>query len=228
MGTPNFTTTVAIDSHVIAEFPRNGETLGELLNRLCVFHPDIRALNTSSDNSLPWIVGQICSASQTGKDLPLLKLWDIFEGDRLHDAALQLSKLLKEIECNPEIVLQATKEKYEPLSQISFAGTNEWHPFTKVYPDDVRVLDGWAYFYTHSQVRDACGGAPIFTGTLNGVEQINTGDINQHDFWTDGEMLDRVFCFFKSQLALLMYAIDTKRSVLYVQFGGIGHEHLDA
>lgn len=119
----------------------------------------------------------------------------------VQQAAFQIEALLGEMAGNPALVVEATKEPYQPTLTIHAEGF-EPLPAEMVYPSDSIIKDGWVYNYSEEQVQRL-------------LEQSCASQTPCPQDDDDGESLAFVFNFLKSHLALLRFAAESGRFVVY-------------
>lgn len=155
----------------------------------------------SRNGCLLWRLGEICKQTQTGKSLYLLDDAHLLRADAISQAARQIEALLAEIDATPGLVVEATREAYEPTLVLHVEGFHP-QPAERVYGSDVVIRDGWVYAYTEAQVRAFVSAA--------GASRTPCPESDD-----DGESLEYVFSFLKSHLALLGIAAAGGMVVVY-------------
>ena len=135
--------------------------------------------------------------------LYLLQDFIKLKGRAIVGALLYLEKLIDNIEKNPRKVLEATKTPYTPYLTIHTEG---FEPLSAqmVYPSDIVVENGYAYHYTTDEVQRL-----IRSATASESPCPETDD--------DGESLEYVFNFFKSQHHLLGVALKLDYVVVHAE-----------
>jgi hypothetical protein len=155
----------------------------------------------SRNGCLLWRLGCICKQASNGKNLYLLEDTCLLQHEAIKHSATQLEALINEIELNPALVVEATKEPYQPTITLHTEGF-EPLPAQLVYPSDAIIKDGWVYNYTEEQVR--C----LLAQSCASQTPCPEGD-------DDGESLSYVFNFLKSHLSLLCFAAQSGKVVVY-------------
>lgn len=155
----------------------------------------------SRNGCLLWRLGCLCKQASNGKNLYLLEDACLIQHEAMKHSTLQIEALINEVELNPALVVEATKEPYQPTMTLHAEGC-EPLPAQLVYPADAIIKDGWVYNYTEEQVRrfldQSCGSQ---TPCPEGDD--------------DGESLLYVFNFLKSHLSLLRLAAQSRKVVVY-------------
>jgi hypothetical protein len=155
----------------------------------------------SRNGCLLWRLGCLCELAMNGKSLYLLEDAHLLRGEELHHSASQLEALINEMELNPGLVVEATKEPYQPIMTLYVDGF-EPRPTKLVYGDDVLIKDGWVYNYTAEQVLGFLGSSCASQTPCPAADD-------------DGESLLYVFNFLKSHLSLLRLAEQSGKVVVY-------------
>lgn len=155
----------------------------------------------SRNGCVLWRLGRICEQARHGKNLYLLEDACLLQHAAVQQAALQIEALIDEMAGNPALVVEATKDPYQPTLTIHAEGF-EPLPAEMVYPSDAIIKDGWVYNHTQEQV-------------LRLLEQSGASQTPCPDGDDDGESLAFVFNFLKSHLALLRLAAGSGRFVVY-------------
>ena len=155
----------------------------------------------SRNGCLLWRLGCICKQSSKGKNLYLLEDACLIQHEAMKHSALQIEDLINQIELNPALVVEATKDPYQPNMTLNAEG---FEPLSAqlVYPSDAIIKDGWIYNYTEEQVR--C----FLDQSCASQTPCPEGD-------DDGESLSYVFNFLKSHLSLLRLATQSGKAVVY-------------
>lgn len=155
----------------------------------------------SRNGCVLWRLGRICEQARHGKNLYLLENACLLQHAAVQQAAFQIEALLGEMAGNPALVVQATKEPYQPTLTIHAEG---FEPLLAemVYPSDSIIKDGWVYNYSEEQVQRL-------------LEQSCASQTPCPQDDDDGESLAFVFNFLKSHLALLRFAAESGRFVVY-------------
>ncbi len=146
-------------------------------------------------------LGGICAHASNGRDLYLLEAVCLIHHEAIRQSAAQIEALIDEIALNPALVVEATKEPYQPNITLHTKGF-EPLPAQLVYPSDAIIKDGWVYNYTEEQVR-------CF------LEQSCASQTPCPEDDDDGESLSYVFNFLKSHLSLLRLAAQSGKVVVY-------------
>jgi hypothetical protein len=144
---------------------------------------------------------QICKQASNGGNLYLLEDACLLQQNAIKGAALQLEALINEIALNPALVVEATKEPYQPNITLHTKGF-EPQPAVLVYPADAIIEDGWIYNHSEEQVRRL-------------MEHASASRTPCPDGDDDGESLPYVFNFLKSHLSLLRFAAQSGQIVVY-------------
>ncbi len=119
----------------------------------------------------------------------------------MEHSATQLEALINEIESNPALVVEATKDPYQPTLTLHAEGF-EPLPAQLVYPSDAIIKDGWVYNHTEEQVQRL-------------LSQSCASQTPCPDDDDDGESLSFVFNFLRSHLSLLRFAAQAGKVVVY-------------
>lgn len=143
----------------------------------------------------------ICKQASNGKNLYLLEDACLIQHDAIKRSAFQIEALIDEIVLNPVLVVESTKEPYQPSITLHAKGF-EPLPAQLVYPSDAIIKDGWVYNYTEEQVRR------FLDQSCASQTPCPEGD-------DDGESLLYVFNFLKSHLSLLRFAAQSGEVVVY-------------
>jgi hypothetical protein len=146
-------------------------------------------------------LGRICEQATNGENLYLLTEACLLKHEAIERAAKQLEALLNEIEVNPALVVEATKDPHQPSTTLLAEGF-EPLPAQYVYPSDAIIKDGWVYYHSEEQVRHL-------------LEQAGASKTPCPDGDDDGESLAYVFSFLKSHLSLLRFAAQSGQAVAY-------------
>jgi hypothetical protein len=132
---------------------------------------------------------------QSGRtsDLYLSKVYVVLRGEEIQIALATLTTFWQEIESQPGIVLEATKSRHTPRTTIYAKG---FEPLDAevMYPSDAVIKDGYVYFYREEEV------VAWMNAAIASHQPQPDGD-------DDGETLQYVFNFLKSQLELLQMAL---------------------
>ena len=144
---------------------------------------------------------QICKQASNGGNLYLLEDACLLQQNAIKHSAAQLEALVNEIALNPALVVEATKEPYQPNLTLHAKGF-EPQPAVLVYPTDAINKDGWIYNHTEEQARRF-------------IEQSSASQTPCPDGDDDGESLSYVFNFLKSHLTLLRFAAQAGQIVVY-------------
>lgn len=155
----------------------------------------------SRNGCVLWRLGRICEQARHGKNLYLLENTCLLQHAAVQQAALQIEALLGEMAGNPALVVEATKDPYQPTLTIHAEGF-EPLPTEMVYPSDAIIRDGWVYNYSEEQVQRL-------------LDQSYASQTPCPDGDDDGESLAFVFNFLKSHLALLRFAAEAGRCVVF-------------
>ena len=155
----------------------------------------------SRNGCVVWQLDSICKLSHQGKNLYLLKEACLLRVEEVKHAALQIEALLQEIQLNPTLVVEATKEVHQPNLTLLAQGF-EPLPAQLVYPDDAIIKDGWVYNHTEEHV-------------LHLLEESCASQTPCPERDDDGESLAYVFNFLRSHLALLHIAAEAGKVVVY-------------
>ena len=155
----------------------------------------------SRNGCLLWRLDCICKQASNGKSLYLLEEACLLQHEAVTHSALQIESLINEIELTPSLVVEATKEPYQPTMTLHVEGF-EPRPAQLVYASDAIIRDGWVYNHTEEEVRRFLGqSGPSQTPCPEGDD--------------DGESLSYVFNFLKSHLSLLRLAARSGMVVVY-------------
>jgi hypothetical protein len=146
-------------------------------------------------------LGGICAQASHGRNLYLLENAILIQHQAITQSAAQIEALIDEIALNPALVVEATKEPYQPNITLHTKGF-EPLPAQLVYPGDAIIRDGWVYNYTKEQVRRF-------------LEQSCASPTPCPEDDDDGESLLYVFNFLKSHLSLLRLAAQSGKVVVY-------------
>ena len=155
----------------------------------------------SRNGCVLWRLGRICEQARHGKNLYLLEDACLLQHAAVQQAALQIEALIDEMAGNPALVVEATKDPYQPTLTIHAEGF-EPLPAEMVYPSDAIIKDGWVYNHTEEHVKRL-------------LDQSRASQTPCPDGDDDGESLAFVFNFLKSHLALLRFAAESGRCVVY-------------
>ena len=155
----------------------------------------------SRNGCVLWRLGRICEQARQGKHIYLLENACLLQHAAVQQAALQIEALIGEMSRNPALVVEATKDPYQPTLTIHAEGF-EPLPAEMVYPSDAIIKDGWVYNHTEEQV-------------LRLLDQSCASQTPCPEDDDDGESLAFVFNFLKSHLALLRFAAESGRFVVY-------------
>ena len=186
---------------VLTEQAANAIEARELIMRAPESQPFI---HTSSRNGvLLGTLKKISAHAHTGSDLYLLREQAIVSGVEIERQHACIGALLAEIERDPELVLEATKETYEPHGTIDAVGFQPL-PYELIYPPNCTVKDNWVYFYTEERVR------ALLASALTAPDPKPAGD-------DEGESLAYVFGFLKSHAWLLRAALASGHAVIYAE-----------
>jgi hypothetical protein len=146
-------------------------------------------------------LGAICEQASNGSNLYLLEDTCLIQHGAVKQSAAQIEALIDEIALNPALVVEATKEPYQPNITLHTKGF-EPLPAQLVYPSDAIIKDGWVYNYTEEQVRRF-------------LEQSCASQTPCPVDDDDGESLLYVFNFLKSHLSLLRLAAESGKVLVY-------------
>jgi hypothetical protein len=146
-------------------------------------------------------LGRIWKQASNGKNLYLLEDACLLQHEAMKHSVSQIEALINEIELNPALVIEATKDPYQPTITLHAKGF-ELLPAQLVYPSDAIIKDGWVYNYTEEQVRR------FLDQSCASQTPCPEGD-------DDGESLSYVFNFLKSHLSLLRFAAQSGKVVVY-------------
>ena len=136
-------------------------------------------------------------------DLYLLKDQAVLLGAEIEQQHTCINDLLAQIDRDPQLVLEATKEPCAPQGTIHLNGF-EPLPYQLVYSPGCTIKDGWVYFYSEERVRSLLVSAPC------GSDPTPAGD-------DEGETLEYVFGFLKSHASLLQTASESQLAVAYAE-----------
>ena len=94
----------------------------------------------------------ICKQASNGKNLYLFEDACLIQYDAIKHSAFQIETLIDEIMLNPALVVEATKDSYQPNITLH---AKSFEPLLAqlLYPSDAIIKDGWVYNYTEEQVR---------------------------------------------------------------------------
>ena len=186
------------------QLPESVEVRDLLAQRL----PSAPIVHTASRNGrLLHVLQAICGCARIESDLYLLKDQALLQSDALRRQHSILTALLAEIELNPWLVLDATKERYEPTGTLHAEGFQPL-PYQLVYSSNAVVQGDWVYFHTEEEVRS------LLTSARCGVDPVPPGD-------DDGESLEYVFGFLKSHEFLLRAAMEHGSAVAYAEMNPV-------
>jgi hypothetical protein len=146
-------------------------------------------------------LGGICELASNGQNLYLLEDFCLLQHEAMMRFAAQIEALIDEIALTPALVVEATKEPYQPDITLHTKGF-EPLPARLVYPGDAIIKDGWVYNHTAEQVRR------LLDQSRASQSPCPEGD-------DDGESLLYVFNFLKSHLSLLRFAVQSGKVVVY-------------
>lgn len=155
----------------------------------------------SRNGCLLWRLGCICQQASNGNNLYLLEDACLLQHEAIAHSVSQIEALINEIELNPGLVVEATKDPHQPTITLHTEGF-EPLPAQLVYPSDAIIKDGWVYEYTEEQV-------------LRFLDQSCASQTPCPDNDDDGESLIYVFNFLKSHLSLLRLAAQSGKVVVY-------------
>lgn len=155
----------------------------------------------SRNGCLLWQLGRIWEQASNGKNLYLLEDACLLQHEAMKHSVSQIEALINEIELNPALVIEATKDPYQPTITLHAKGF-EPLPAQLVYPSDAIIEDGWVYTYTEEQVRRF-------------LDQSCASQTPCPESDDDGESLSYVFNFLKSHLSLLRFAAQSGKVVVY-------------
>lgn len=142
------------------------------------------------------LLGQIEQVwKQSGRTdaLYLSKIYVVLSDQEIQRWLAAFTDLLTDIEAGPEIVLEATKSRYTPFTTIHAQGF-EPLPAEIVYPSDAVIKDGYIYYYREDEI-------------VGWIKNAVASHLPQPEGDDEGESLQFVFNFLKSQLALLQIAL---------------------
>lgn len=162
---------------------------------------DLHVLALSRRGVLIWELARICEMSTAGQRLYLLQESCLVEGLELMRCIEQLQAFIDEITCNPMLVLEATKEKYQRTTTIHTQGFMPLEAQV-VYGNNAKEKDGFVYVYTEEEV----------TNLMR--ESFASKAPCRSD---DGDELSDVFNFLKAHLALLKSARQEGRVIAYAE-----------
>ena len=146
-------------------------------------------------------LGGICKQASNGGNLYLLEDACLLQHEAVKHSASQIEALIAEMELNPALVVEATKDPHTPTMTLLAEGFKPL-PAQLVYPSDAIIKDGWVYNYTEEQVRR------FLDLSCASQTPCPEGD-------DDGESLSYVFNFLKSHLSLLRHATQSGKLVVY-------------
>ncbi len=155
----------------------------------------------SRNGCLLWRLDNICKQAAHGKNLYLLENIRLLSHESIAHCALQIEALLQEIASNPGLVVEATKEPYQPNMTLLVEGFQP-QPAELIYPRDAVIKDGWVYNHTEEEVRRLL--------ELSCASQTPCPETDD-----DGESLLYVFNFLRSHLSLLRIAAQSGLIVVY-------------
>jgi hypothetical protein len=155
----------------------------------------------SRNGCLLWQLENICKQAAHGKNLYLLENICLLNHEAVVNSALQIEALLQEIELNPRLVVEATKEPHRPNLTLLAEGFQP-QPAELIYSSDALIKDGWVYNHTEEEVRGLLGQSCASQTPCPGNDD-------------DGESLLYVFNFLRSHLSLLRAAIQAGQVVVY-------------
>lgn len=155
----------------------------------------------SRNGCLLWRLDCICKQASNGKNLYLLEDACLLQHEAIEHSASQIEALINEVELNPDLVVEATKDLYQPTITLHTEG---FEPLAAqlVYASDAIIKDGWVYNYTAEQVRRF-------------LVQSSASQTPCPEDDDDGESLLYVFNFLKSHLSLLRFAAQSGQVVVY-------------
>lgn len=143
----------------------------------------------------------ICTYSAVGADLYLLREPSVLSGAEIDSAAESIAALLSIMQNDPGVVLEGTKCRYEPTTELYCDGF-EPLPVEIVYPSTATIKDGYVYLYTQEEVRSL-----LIRASSSEAPRPVTDD--------DGESLEYVFGLLKSHFSLLRFAAESGLAVVY-------------
>lgn len=155
----------------------------------------------SRNGCLLWRLDNICKQASQGKNLYLLENICLLNHESIADCASQIEALLQEIASNPGLVVEATKERYQPNMTLLVEGFQP-QPAELIYPSEAVIKDGWVYNHTEEEVRSL-------------LEQSFASQTPCPETDDDGESLLYVFNFLRSHLSLLRLAAQSGQVVVY-------------
>ncbi|MDD5036544.1 MAG: hypothetical protein PHE55_17505 [Methylococcaceae bacterium] len=139
-----------------------------------------------------------------GSDLYLLGESCLLADEHLRRSYETLEMVLREIENNPGIVCTATRDKYVETTAIHIRCVENSQPLEVacIYPQNVRIKDGWVYYFTEDEVLSLLSNAPV----------AKNPEVPGDD---EGEGLEYSFALLMSHLALLRRAISSGMAVVF-------------
>jgi hypothetical protein len=144
---------------------------------------------------------RIWEQAATGKNRYLLEDACVLQHDAVKHSVSQIEGLIAERESNPTLVVEATKDSYEPVITLHAEGF-EPLPAELVYPSDAVIRDGWVYNYSEEEVRRL-------------LDESRASRTPCPDGDDDGESLAYLFNLLKAHLSLLRIAAESGQVVVY-------------
>ena len=149
----------------------------------------------------------ICGCARVVSNLYLLEDQSLLQGATLLRQHGCVRTLLAEIERNPKLVLEATKEWHSPFGTLHAEGFQPL-PYELVYPRDAEIRGDWVYFHTEDEVRS------LLASAMCGADPKPPTD-------DDGESLEYVFGVLKSHESLLRVAAERGLAVAYAEMNPV-------
>jgi len=163
---------------------------------------DSPMVSTASRNgTLLATLRKIVEAYGWGGDLYLLRAFAKLDSNEIKAAIDSISNLLDQIDQNPALVSEATKIAYNPAVSLL---SKEFEPIQAklAYPSDAAIKEGFYYAHPPENVKELLHKATATEDPMPAEDP-------------EGEGLEYVFGFLKSQLWLLQVADASKLMLLY-------------
>jgi hypothetical protein len=199
----------------VASLPRTGP---EIIAAVCdIDQEDPRScvVSMSRSDALHCLLRTIAAAMDVdARSMYLLKDWCLIQPAEVQSAATQLEEFIDRIQNSPAYVLEATKARFKPETELFMVSDGARHSIGSakvIYPENALIRNGWYYCYTEPDVDSALARSPSSCNRLP-----------END--PDGEGIEYAFSFVKSHIALLNTARERMDGVLYAQLNAPGLE----
>ena len=205
MSTNHYTLAAAVPLAEVTPEPASNAAVEAILYALCK-DEDRYVLSNSRGGAIHGVLGAIADAAFGARSLYIFDSFRLLRPRELLPAIIQLEEFLKRVEEFPSIVVEVTKTKYKVETELTCNGLEGAFHATYVYPPDVCVRDGWVYWDTEADVRNALRHAEVSSNPRPAFDE-------------GGEGLQYAFGYLKSHLAMLRLAKQNGYAVLYAQLG---------